>query len=91
MSKPEEDGEIRVVSGMVHPFEQSPVMGLLVQISVPDSDAEGWLLTTHHWEDLCPLSDYAMLYGHEGLTAEQYALSRQLRALYDAGQPLPPH
>lgn len=90
MSNPDE-GDIRVVRGTVHPFDAYPVPGLIVQHAVPNADKDGWLLVTNHWEDLCPLCDYVDLYGGEGLTGQQYALSRRLRAIVDSGQPLPPH
>lgn len=90
MSNPDE-GDIRVVRGIVYPFDAAPVPGLIVQYAVPDSNDQGFLLVTNHWEDLCPLCDYVELYGPEGLTDEQVAISMRLRAFIDAGQALPAH
>lgn len=90
MSNPEE-GDIRIVRGAVRPFDGDPVPGLLVQRAAPDVNEDGFLLVTNHWETLCPLCDYVELHGTYGLTAKQAALSRRLRALIEAGQPLPAH
>ena len=59
----QDEGDLRIVSGMViHPSDEQTI-GLLVQQLVPRTDNEGYQLCGYSvWETVCPLVDFSELY-----------------------------